>query len=179
MNESLFLPLRLKRSGDIFLYFFWSVKDSHRCLEEFLCTLCYWHHRVGHFAISAQKFTPDPQLRISPSSTRFRVRTDPKHHRRTARITIARTLNPIPTIGLPIPCPGKLGANLLTPCQSIDVCGTNLRDHDYGKEFENRQRSISCTCSRIKLCNRHTASYNLSMSSLPLKLDPARARHST
>ena len=34
-----------------------------------------------------------------------------------------------------LPCPGKLGATLLASCQTVDVCGTNMRDHDFGNEF--------------------------------------------
>ena len=39
---------------------------------------------------------------------------------------------------LDIPCPGKLGANL----SNIDVCGTNMRDHDFGKDIKNGKHSI-------------------------------------
>ena len=30
------------------------------------------------------------------------------------------------------PSPGKLGVNLLEPCQNVDIYETNQRDHDFG-----------------------------------------------
>ena len=41
-----------------------------------------------------------------------------------------------------IPCPGKLGANVLTSCR-IDVYKTNIRDHDLKKTMKKEQHPNS------------------------------------
>ena len=64
-----------------------------------------------------------------------------------AKTNKGRWLSSKPVVGLPIqkakpaggafPCPGKLGAEFLAPCQIFEVCGTNIRLHDFGKELKN------------------------------------------
>ena len=39
-----------------------------------------------------------------------------------------------------IPCPGKLGVILSAACQTIDVFGINVRDHDFKKELKSVKR---------------------------------------
>ena len=53
-----------------------------------------------------------------------------------------------------ISCPGK-GANLLAPCQNVDVCGMKMRDHDFEKKYKNLKHSYFHTCSRINSCDRY------------------------
>ena len=40
-----------------------------------------------------------------------------------------------------IPCPGKVGANLLAPCQISTFLKRNTRDHDFGKVYKNGKHS--------------------------------------
>lgn len=58
-----------------------------------------------------------------------------------------------------IPCLGMLCANLSAPRQNIDVCGTNVRDHDFGKNVKNGKHSeviFSILVLGSNLCNRYT-----------------------
>ena len=36
---------------------------------------------------------------------------------------------------------GRLGADLVAPFQTIDVCETNIGDHDFGTNLENGKHS--------------------------------------
>ena len=62
-----------------------------------------------------------------------------------------------------IPCPGKLGANLLASCQTVDVCGTKREITTSEKRIRMLPILIFHICSRIKSCDRHTIWHNPTM----------------